>query len=167
MRIFYKILHFLIVVICLLLQITFFEHLKLFSLNFDLLMVVVIAVTLFDGLLWGLLFGFIAGLTLDLAVGNIVGISAFVYSLNAFIAYRLVTKELGYKLLNYVFIVFLITETNILIISLLRYLFNYNSNLLRIGIEMIVAPACNIILMFIIFPIVRAGMMEDIELGFK
>lgn len=167
MRIFYKILHFLILIVCLLLQITFFEHLKLFSLNFDLLMVVVIAITLFDGLLWGLLFGFIIGLALDLTVGDIVGISAFVYSMNAFIAYRLITEEFGYKLLNFVFIVFLITEINILIISLLRYLFNYNSNLLRIGIEMITAPVCNIILMFIIFPIVKAGMMEDIGLGFK
>ncbi len=167
MKTFYKISHFFILIVCLLLQIVFFEYLKSFSMYFDLLMVVVIAVTLFDGLLWGMLFGFIIGLVLDLAVSDIVGISAFIYSLNAFVASRLVTEEFRYKLLNYLFIVFLITEINILIISLIRYLFNFNSNLLRIGLEMITAPICNIVLMFIIFPVIRAGMRGDAELEFK
>jgi rod shape-determining protein MreD len=165
MKTFYKILHFFILIICLLLQIVFFEYLKSFSLNFDLLMVVVVAVTMFDGLFWGVLFGFIIGLVLDLAVGDIVGISAFIYSLNAFVASRLVTEEFRYRLLNYLLIVFFITEINILIVSLIRYLFNFNSNLLRMGLEMITAPVCNIILMFIIFPVVRAGMRGDTELG--
>lgn len=167
MKTFYKILHFFILIVCLLLQIVFFEYLKSFSLNFDLVMVIIIAITLFDGLFWGVLSGFIIGLMLDLAVGDIVGISAFIYSLNAFVASRLVTEEFRYKLLNYLFIVFIVTEMNILIISLIRFLFNLNSNLLRVGLEMITAPVCNIILMFIVFPVIRAGMRGEPGLGFK
>ena len=167
MKAFYKILHFFILIVCLLLQIVFFEHLKSFSLNFDLIMVTIIAITLFDGLLWGVLFGFMIGLLLDFAVGDIVGISALIYSLNAFVVSRLVTEEFRYKLLNYLFIVFLITEINILIISLIRFLFNFNSNLLRMVLEMITAPVCNIILMFIVFPVIKAGLRGEPGLGFK
>jgi len=167
MKTFYKILHFFILIICLLLQIVFFEYFKSFSLNFDLILVVVIAVTLFDGLFWGLLYGFVIGLILDLAVGDIVGISAFIYSLSAFVASRLVTEEFRYRLLNYLFIVFLVTEINVLAVNLIRYLFNFNGNLLRIGLEMITAPVCNIILMFIIFPVIKIGAREGAELEFK
>jgi rod shape-determining protein MreD len=164
MRIFYKILHFFILMVCLLLQIVFFEYFKSFYLNFDILLVIVIAVTLFDGLFWGLLYGFVIGLVLDLAVGDIVGISALIYSLSAFITSRLIMGEFKYRLLNYLFIVFLITEINILAVTIIRYLFNFNSGLLRIGLEMITAPACNIILMFIIFPVIRIGAREGVEL---
>ncbi len=167
MKIFYKILHFFVVVICLLLQIVFFEYLKSFSINFDLIMVAVIAVALFDGTFWGMLFGFIIGLILDLIAGNIVGISAFIYSLNAFMVGRLITAEFKSKILTYLFIVFLITEINILIVSLVRYLFNFDSNLLRIGFELITEPICNIVLMFIIFPIISSGMKKETELEFK
>jgi len=135
--------------------------------NFDLIMVAIIAVSLFDGVFWGMLFGFAIGMVLDLSVGNIVGISAFIYSLSAFAANKLVSEEFRNRLLNYLFIVFLITESNILMVSLIRYLFNSNSNLLRIGVEMMTAPACNIILMFILFPVIRAGMRGDIELELK
>lgn len=164
MKIFYKILHFFILIVCLLLQIVFFEYLKSFSLNFDILLVMVIAVTLFDGLFWGLLYGFVIGLVLDLAVGDIVGISALIYSLSAFIASRLIMEEFRYRLLNYLFIVFLTTEINILAVTIIRYLFNFSSGLFRIGLEMMTAPACNIILMFIIFPVIRIGAREGIGL---
>jgi rod shape-determining protein MreD len=167
MKIFYKILHFFILMVCLLLQIVFFEYFKSFSLNFDLLLVMVIAVTLFDGPFYGLLYGFAIGLVLDLTVGNIVGISALIYSLSAFIASRLIMEEFRYRLLNYLFIIFLITEINVLAVTIIRYLFSFNSDLLRTGLEMITAPACNIILMFIIFPIIRVGTGEGVELEFK
>jgi rod shape-determining protein MreD len=153
--------------VCLLLQVVFFEYFKSFSLNFDILLVMVIAVTLFDGLFWGLLYGFVIGLVLDLAVGDIVGISALIYSLSAFIASMLIMEESRYRFLNYLFIVFMITEVNILAITIIRYLFNFNSDLLRIGLEMITAPACNIVLMFIIFPVIRIGAREGAELEFK
>ncbi|MFZ3386152.1 MAG: rod shape-determining protein MreD [Candidatus Hydromicrobium sp.] len=167
MKTFFRILHFFILIICLLLQIVFFENLKSFSVDFDLIMVVIIAITLFDGVFWGMLFGFIVGMVLDIMVGSIVGISAFIYSMNAFMVDRLITAGFRYKLLTYSFIVFLITEINILIVSLIRYLFNFDSNLLRMGLELVTKPVCNIILMFIIFPIISSGTKREIELGFK
>ncbi len=169
MKVFYKILHFFILIICLLLQVGFFEHLKLFSVNFDLVMVVIIAVALFDGTFWGILFGFMVGITLDLMIGDIIGISAFIYSIDAFIVSRLIMSGFKFKYLTYSFIVFLITEINILIVSLIRYLFNFSSNWLQMGLELITKPAFNIILMFIIFPIISmsSGMNREIEFGFK
>jgi rod shape-determining protein MreD len=169
MKVFYKILHFFILIICLLLQVVFFERLKLFSVNFDLVMVVIIAVALFDGTFWGILFGFVIGMVLDLMIGDIIGISALIYSINAFIVNRLIMSGFKSKFLTYSFIVFLITEINILIVSLIRYLFNFNSNWLQMGLELVTKPACNIILMFIVFPIISisSGINREIEFGFK
>ncbi len=167
MKIFYKILHFFILIICLLLQIVFFENLKSFSVDFDLIMVAVVAVALFDGVFWGMLFGFIVGMVLDLMVGSMVGISAFIYSMSAFVVDRLIAAGFRYRLLTYSFIVFLITEINILIVSLIRYLFNFDSNILRMGGEMVTKPICNIILMFIIFPVISSGMKRETGFGLK
>ena len=169
MKIFYKFLHFFILVICLLLQIVFFEYLKSFSINFDLVMVVIIAVALFDGTLWGILFGFAVGMVLDLLIGDIIGISALIYPINAFIVSKLITSDFKFKYLTYSFIIFLVTEINILIVSLIRYLFNFNSNWMQMGLELITKPVLNIVLMFIIFPIISisSGMTREIEFGFK
>ncbi len=167
MKTFFRILHFFILIICLLMQIVFFENLKSFSVDFDLIMVVIIAITLFDGVFWGMLFGFIVGMVLDLMVGSMVGISAFVYSMNAIVVGRLIAAGFRYRLLTYSFIVFLITEINILIVSLIRYLFNFDSNILRMGLEMVTKPICNIILMFIIFPVISSGMKGETEFGLK
>ena len=169
MKVFYKILHFFILIICLLFQIVFFEYLKSFSINFDLVMVVIIAVALFDGTFWGILFGFAVGMVMDLMIGDIIGISALIYSINAFIVARLITSGFKFKYLTYSFIIFLVTEINIAIISLIRYLFNFNSNWLQMGLELVTKPVFNIILMFIIFPIISisSGMTREIEFGFK
>ena len=167
MKTFFRILHFFILIICLLMQIVFFENLKSFSVDFDLIMVVIIAITLFDGVFWGMLFGFIVGMVLDLMVGSMVGISAFVYSMNAIVVGRLIAAGFRYRLLTYSFIVFLITEINILIVSLIRYLFNFDSNILRMGLELVTKPICNIILMFIIFPVISSGMKRETEFGLK
>jgi len=169
MKVFYKFLHFFILVICLLLQIVFFEYLKSFSINFDLVMVVIIAVALFDGTFWGILFGFAAGMVLDLLIGDIIGISALIYPINAFIASKLITSGFKFKYLTYSFIIFLVTEINIIIVSLIRYLFNFNSNWMQMGLELITKPILNIILIFIIFPIISisSGMTREIEFGFK
>lgn len=169
MKIFYKFLHFFILLICLLLQIVFFEYLKSFSINFDLIMVVIIAVALFDSTFWGILFGFAAGMLLDLLIGDIIGISALIYPINAFIASKLITSDFKFKYLTYSFIIFLVTEINIIIVSLIRYLFSFNSNLMQMGLELITKPVLNIILMFIIFPIISitSGMTREIEFGFK
>jgi len=132
-------------------------------------MVVIIAVALFDGTFWGILLGFAAGMLLDLLIGDIIGISALIYPINAFIASKLITSGFKFKYLTYSFIIFLVTEINIIIISLVRYLFSFNSNWMQMGLELITKPVLNIILMFIIFPIisVSSGMTREIEFGFK
>ncbi len=70
-------------------------------------MVVIIAVALFDGTFWGILFGFAVGMVLDLMIGDIIGISALIYSINAFIVARLITSGFKFKYLTYSFIIFL------------------------------------------------------------
>lgn len=169
MKVFYKFLHFFILVICLLIQIVFFEYIKIFSINFDLVMVVIIAIAIFDGTFSGILFGFAAGMMLDLLIGDIIGVSALIYSLNAFIVSKLITSGFKLKYLTYLFIIFLVTEINIITVSLTRYLFNFNSNWMQMGLELITKPVLNIILMFIIFPIISisSGMTRETEFGFK
>src|SRR4030042_329551 len=132
-------------------------------------MVVIIAVTLFDGTLLGILFGFAVGMVLDLLIGDIIGISALIYPINALIASKLITSDFKFKYLTYSFIIFLVTEINILIVSLIRYLFNFNSNWMQMGLEILTKPVLNIVLMFIIFPIISisSGMTREIEFGFK
>ncbi len=169
MKSFSKILHFFILIICLLLQVAFFGYLKIFSISFDLIMVAIIAVALFDGTLWGMLFGFIVGLVMDLMTGNIIGISAFVYSIDAFMARKLISAGFKSKLLTHIFIVFLVTEINILIFSLIYYLFNFGISWFGMGLDMIIRPVCNIILMLIMFPLIRisSGMDKETEFEFK
>jgi len=141
----------------------------MFYINFDLIIVIIIAIALFDGTLWGVLFGFIIGMVLDLMVGNVVGISAFIYSMDAFIVSRLIAAEFKSKILTYLFIVFLITEINVLIVSLIHYLFNFSVNWPVMSLELVTKPVCNIVLMFIIFPLVKisSGMREESEFEFK
>lgn len=169
MRIFSKILHFFILIVCLLVQVAFFEYLKMFSVSFDLIMVVIVAIALFDGTLWGILSGFAAGMIFDLMVGNVVGLSAFVYVINAFIVRRMVSADIKSVWRAFALIIFLITEINILLTNFMRYLFNFNINLFGMSLEMIIGPACNIILMFIIFPFIRlsSGRGREIKFEFK
>ena len=166
MKLAYRILHFFILIICLVLQIGFVEHLKLYSINFDLIMIMVVAVSLVDGVLFGICYGFVAGILLDLMVGDIVGISAFIYAIDAFIASRLIEVGFRRKILSFVFIIFLITEINLVVTSIIYYLFNFNISMLGLGLEMLVRPVCNIILAIIIFPIIEIGISREYELGF-
>jgi rod shape-determining protein MreD len=171
MKVFSKFLHFFLIIICLLLQIALFEYLKMYYISFDLIMVIIIAVALFDGTLSGALYGFAAGMILDLMVGNIAGISAFIYAVDAFIVNRLITAGFKPTWLTYSFLVFLMTEINILLLNLILYLFNFSIDWSAISLELLVRPACNIVLMFIIFPLIRmsSGRSEskEIEFGLK
>jgi len=148
------------------LQIGFAEHLKLYSVNFDLIMVVVVAVSLIDGVMFGIYYGFAAGILFDLMVGDIVGISAFLYVIDAFIASRLIEVGFRRKVLSFVFIIFLITEINLLITSIIHYVFNFDISISRLGLEMLTRPVYNIILIFIILPIMEIGTSREYELGF-
>jgi rod shape-determining protein MreD len=166
MKIFSRTLHFFILIICLLVQIVFFEYLKMFSINFDLIMVAVIAIALFDGTIWGIISGFLIGVLLDLMVGDIVGISAFVYTIDSFLVDRLVNVGFKSKWLAYSTMVFLATEVNILLVNMIYYLFNYNIDWFNTGIKMISSPFLNIILMFALFPVIRisSGRIKEIEI---
>jgi rod shape-determining protein MreD len=132
----------------------------------DLLMVAVVAISIFDGPIFGIIYGFIAGMLLDLIVGSITGINALVYVLNGFFAGKII--ELGFrrKLTTYVLLIFFITEINLLITSGIYNLFNFYTSIREIGIEMIVNPALNILFMFIIFPLLSAGREKKEEFGF-
>ena len=97
MKIVNKILHFLLLVVALVIQITFFEHLKMFYVYFDLILIMLVAVTLVDGAFYGIIFGFIIGILLDLIAGDLLGISAMIYALDAFIIWKLVEAGLKYR----------------------------------------------------------------------
>jgi rod shape-determining protein MreD len=166
MKIFLRVLHFLLLVLFLILQLVFIEHLKLYHINFDLILVAVIGITLMDGVLYGMIYGFMGGLLLDLMVGNIVGLSALIYVVCAFIVSRIIVIGLKRKILTYIFLVFLTTELSLIVSVLFYYLFNYSVNIKEFGLEILINPACNIILVFIIFPLLQAGRLRKDEFGF-
>lgn len=143
----------------------------MYYISFDLIMVIIIAVALFDGMLTGALSGFAAGMILDFAAGNIAGISAFIYAIDAFIVSKLITAGFKPTWLTYSFLVFLMTEINILLLNLILYLFNFSIDWSAISLELLVRPVCNIVLMFIIFPLIRMssgrGGSEEIEFEHK
>jgi len=124
MKIINKILHFLLLIAALVIQITFFEHLKMFNIYFDLVLIILVAVTLIDGAFYGIIFGFAVGILLDLIAGDLIGISALIYTLDAFIVWRLVEAGLKYRLSSQAVLIFAVTETNIIAAALIRYLFN-------------------------------------------
>jgi hypothetical protein len=135
MKIFSKFLHFFLIIICLLLQIVFFEYLKMYYIISDLI---------------------------------IVGISAFIYAIDSFIVNKLITAGFKPAWTTYSFLVFLVTEINILILNLVLYLFNFSIDWSAISLELLVRPVCNIILMFIIFPLIKmsSGRSESEEIKF-
>jgi len=166
MKIAYKIIHFLILVICLILQIVFIEYLKLYHINMDLVMVAIIGISIFDGVLYGITYGFAAGLLLDLMLSNVVGVNALTYALNAFIVSKVINIGFRLKILTYILIVFFITELNLLVVSGVYYLFNFSTSLKQLGLEMLISPVCNILFMFLLFPALQAGREKKDEFGF-
>jgi rod shape-determining protein MreD len=163
MKILRKILHFLLLIAALIIQITFFEHLKMFNIYFDLVLIIVVVLTLTGGAFYGIISGFIAGILLDLIAGDLAGISALIYALDAFIVWRLVQSGLKYRLLSQLFLIFAVTEANILIISLIRFLFNYDMELRLLGLELLLKPAFNILLMLAIYPAVSISLRQRTE----
>lgn len=164
-----KFLHFLFLLFCLIVQLSFIEQLKIFHVNIDLVLIAVLGIAIFDGSILGLIYGFIAGLTLDFMVGGIIGINALIYSMSGFAAGKMM--ELGFRnfkkrILTNILIVFFFTEINLLFTSSLYYLFNFGSSSVILGTEMIINPVCNIIVMFLIFPLLRAGLERSEEIGF-
>lgn len=166
MKFFYKVLHFIFIIVCLIIQISFLERLKVFNINIDLVMVAIAGVAVFSGSLIGLLYGFIAGLMLDLLTGGIIGIYALIYSVNGFIAGKLLLLNFKNIQVTYVLLIFFLTEINLLSLNILYYFFNFSPALLRPGLEIIINPVYNIIVMFAVFPLFKAGSKRKEEIGF-
>ncbi len=170
MKIINKILHFALLIIALMVQIAFFEHLEMYFISFDLILIAIVAITLLDGAFYGIIFGFVAGLILDLAVGDLVGVSALVYVLDAFIVWKLVEAGFRSKLTSQIFLVFIVTEANLIITNLIRFLFNYQVNLPGMGLDLLILPVFNILLMIIFYPVVKIGIssgLEEFEFKYK
>lgn len=163
MKIVNKILHFLLLIAALIIQITFFEHLKMFNIHFDLVLIILVAITLIDGAFYGIIFGFIIGVLLDLIAGDLIGISALLYSLDAFIVWRLVEAGLKYRFSSQVILIFAVTETNLIAASLVRYLFNFNISFFVLGAELLLKPIFNMILLAILYPAIRISLRQRIE----
>lgn len=163
MKIVNKILHFLLLIAALIIQITFFEHLKMFNVYFDLVLIILAAVTLIDGAFYGMVFGFVVGILLDLIAGDLIGISALIYAMDAFIIWKLIEAGLKYRLASQVLLIFAVTEVNLITVNLIRYLFNYEINLSLLGLKLLISPIFNIILLVIFFPAIRISLRQRIE----
>jgi len=163
MKIANKILHFLLLIVALIIQVTFFEQLKLFNISFDLILISIVAITLIDGAFFGIVFGFIAGLILDLIAGDIVGISALVYSLDAYIVWKLIESGFKYRFTSQLFLIFAITEANLIAESAARYLFNFQISFRMLGMELLLAPVFNIMLLVIFYPVIKISLNRGME----
>ena len=163
MKILSKILHFLLLIAALIIQITFFEHLKMFNIYFDLVLIILVAITLINGAFYGIISGFVIGLMLDLIAGDLVGISALIYALDAFIIWKLVEAGLKYRFSSQVFLIFAVTEANLITASIIRYLFNFNIDMQIMGLELLLKPIFNILLLAIIYPAVRISLRQRTE----
>ena len=164
------ILHFALLIIALMVQIAFFEHLEMYFISFDLVLIAIVAITLLDGAFYGIIFGFIAGLILDLMVGDLVGVSALVYALDAFIVWKLVEAGFRSKLTSQIFLVFIVTEANLIIINLIRFLLNYQVDMPGMGLELLILPVFNILLIIIFYPAIKIGInrgLEEFEFKYK
>jgi len=142
------------------------ERLKLYYINLDLVMVAIAGITIFDGMIYGVVYGFITGMILDLMVGDIIGLSALLYALNGYIVSKIINIGLKKKIFVYILAIFLIAEINLLSFTGVYYLFNFRASLRGLGLEIIINPICNILLMFLLFPLLQTGRERKDEFGF-
>ena len=169
MKIFNRTIDFFLLILFLILQVVFGEQLKLNYLNFDFIIVAITALTFKNGMIAGMLYGFFAGLVFDVLSSNIIGISPLILALSAFIIGRLLESGLKIKLISYILVVFILTEINIIIISFIYYLFSYKIDFVSLGMDLLLKPIFNILIIFIIFPLMRVKFSgeELIEYQYK
>jgi len=169
MKIFNRTIDFFLLIFFLILQVVFGEQLKLNYLNFDFIIVAITALTFKNGMIAGMLYGFFAGLVFDVLSSNIIGISPLILALSAFIIGRLLESGLKIKLISYILVVFILTEINIIIISFIYYLFSYKIDFVSLGMDLLLKPIFNILIIFIIFPLMRVKFSgeELIEYQYK
>ncbi|MHB1376255.1 MAG: rod shape-determining protein MreD [Candidatus Humimicrobiaceae bacterium] len=169
MKIFNKAIDFFLLIFFIILQVVFGEQLKLNYLNFDFILVAIAALTFKDGSIAGMLYGFFAGLVFDVLSSNIIGISPLILALSAFIIGRLLESGLKIKLVSYILVVFILTEINIIIISIIYYLFSYNIDFVNLGMDLLLKSIFNISIIFVVFPLMRVKFSgeELIEYQYK
>lgn len=159
-------LHLLLLLICIILQVTFVGYLNIFHISLNLVMVAVAGITIYDGDVYGIIAGFFAGLILDLMTGQIIGINALLFALNAFAAGFVLRVGFEKKLLVNILLIFILSEINLLFLTGVHYLFNFKVSLSMLGLELLTNPVFNILAMFVIFPVLRAGRKRKEEIGF-
>jgi len=161
-----KIFHFFVLIACIILQLTFVEHLNIFGINIDLILVAITGIAIFDDIILAIIYGFFAGLFIDLVSGNIIGISALIYAISGFMTGSLVRVRVFKKIINYILIIFLITEINLLLLSGAYYLFGFDISFRELGLDLVINPIFNILAMLLLFPVLRAGRRRKEEIGF-
>jgi rod shape-determining protein MreD len=166
MKFLLKVLHIILLLICIILQLTFVGYLNVYYISLDLIMVAVLGITVYDGDTYGIIMGFFAGLILDLTIGRVIGISALLYALSAFAAGFILRVGFKKKLLVNILLIFTVTEINLLFFTGIYYLFNFKTSFNTLGLELLTNPVFNILAMFVIFPILRAGRERKEEIGF-
>ncbi len=165
-RSFIKILHFIILVIFIILQISLLEHLEIFHISVDIIMITIVGFAIFDDMVFAMVCGLISGIVIDLMFGSILGISALVYALNGFLAGKIAAIETKRKILIYILLIFFVTEINILLLNGVYYIFNFTASIGQLGLELLINPVFNIAVMFLVFPLLRVGKKRKGEIGF-
>lgn len=79
MKIFFRIMNFIILILCLIFQFAFLENLKLINIGLDIALVAIIGISIFNGEIYGLISGFLAGMLIDIMAGSIIGVTALLY----------------------------------------------------------------------------------------
>jgi len=166
MKIFFRILNFIILILCLIFQFAFLENFKLINIGLDIVLVAIIGISIFNGEIYGLISGFLAGMLIDIMAGSIIGVTALLYSVDAFLASRIYGFDFRKKTLANVLLILLVTEINILFMSGIYYLFGFATSGAKLGIEMLTSPVFNIFAMFIVFPLLNLGRERKEEIGF-
>ena len=74
------------------------------------------------------------------------------------------------KLTSHIFLVFIATEANLVMTYLIRFLFNYEIDLPGMGLDLLIFPAFNILLMIVFYPAIKIGInrgLEEFEFKYK
>jgi len=98
--------------------------------------------------------------------GQVIGITALLFALNAFAAGLILRAGFEKKLLVNILLIFAVTEINLLFLTGVYYLFNFKVSFNALGLELLTNPVFNILAMFVIFPVLRAGRQRKEEIGF-
>jgi len=166
MKIFLRIIHFLILLVFLIVQVVFLGQFRFYGAGISILFVAVIAVSIIDGYVYGVLYGFFFGFLMDMLLGQIAGVNALVFSIAAYTAYRI--YKLGFKprTLTYVIIVPIVSLIDVIIPNLVYYIFGFGIRPFFFFVGLFLQPAINTVLLFPVFYLFKLGSLRKEEIGF-